>query len=87
MTGDELAGKLFAEQGYFVYGSDDQFEIGEIIQPGRHEQHGTALRVVGPSTYDEGRRQGRRAFELAPEIVPGAEIDNYDYWYHAEPVD
>lgn len=87
ITGDEMAARLFAEQGYLAIASNMQVPIGFIIRP---EQcidtvpHSTPLRVVSESSREEFEAQRR----LSERLWPGSTTPrNGDYFYRTEAAD
>jgi len=88
MTGDELAARLYAEQGYLLVGTVLQLGIGEIIPHKAQSPNdvvNTPLRVVGRATRTQYILQDQLAQRLAGlEYHPDRDFDNY---YRVEAAD
>lgn len=88
MTDNELAAKLYEEQGYLVMGSPDVFEVGELVQPDGYDDTTFWMVVVGPATREEYLKQCHRAFQMAPENAGEYERESEPAnYYRVEPAD
>lgn len=87
MTGDELASRLFAEQGYLVIAASKPLDIGSLLPPSwciDNRPHSCPLRIVALSSQQEFRSQ--RA--LAEKLDPGALCTvDHPYFYRVEAAD
>ena len=71
MTGDDLAERLFAEQGYFVASLQLRPEIGQIVKPLDYPPGAKIpLRIVAESTLEEWLSQCERARSFGWEYSP-----------------
>lgn len=86
MTGDELAARLFAEQGYLVLAGNELKKIGDLVI-GADSKFGwsaTPVRIVAISNIREFMEQDR----LATRIFGGISSETeHRYFYRVEALD
>jgi len=92
ISGDELAARLFAEQGYLVMGFEEPVPLGTILfdrkehkAPGIHGKCTAALRIVAHSSRDELESQYRLAQGLLG--LGEAQDATVTHFYRAEAAD
>jgi len=86
-TPDELAGALFAQQGYLVLAGLSPIPIGQIVPVKNGATLDTAsvmdtrVRIVAPSSYEEWRAQCLLSHSLLGYVE---QIDRYPYYHRVE---
>lgn len=87
VTGEELAARLNAEQGYLVAADERLLSVGFIILPEDHQCTGIPIRVVGPATEKEYRDQAALANKIAPNLAAGPPFTKWPHYYRVEATD
>lgn len=90
LTGDQLAARLFAEQGYFVMYSDYPLRIEAITTEDEYvmgrEPVRLPFRIVGQSNREEYTDQRRRTSEITGYALDPFPSDAH-YFYRCEAAD
>jgi hypothetical protein len=88
MTGDELAARLFAEQGYLVLASLVPYKEGQAL-PHLQGVNGVSsvVKIICSTSESDYLRQLNRVRELAP-VGPWHDADGLaSYYYRVEAAD
>lgn len=89
MTGDELAARLYSDQGYLVVAGTSPRAIGDILKENSaHPERSlcnTPLRVVALSCHDELERQV--ALVQSYGLTVGPPVPAFRYYYRVEAAD
>lgn len=85
MTGDELAARLYAEQGYLVVSHDQEWPIEHVFAPRGYPRCGIPMRIIGPSNRQECESQCERAAKLFGSPLPPPRT--HKYFYRVEAAD
>ncbi len=72
MSGDDLAARLYAEQGYFIVSSMMMQGKGSVIRLSNKEKVETPMRVLGIAEREKYLAQCVLAHNIAPEIATAA---------------
>jgi len=82
MTGDELAARLYAEQGYLVIGSEHPMALGEAYGPTRPDRPQHPIVPVAISNERSWEQQN----ELIRRIYGDIPAARYPFYYCVEGV-